>query len=90
MKDTLASKTVQMALVFAGIGIGCVLFDTLMGYLAGYSVRYIPELFALLTAMFVALAGKNSIDNYYASSERKTVIMATGQLPPNAPPMPEV
>jgi hypothetical protein len=90
VKDTLASKTVQMALVFAGIGIGCVLFDTLMGVVMDYSVRYIPELFALLTAMFVALAGKNSIDNYYASTERRTVIMATGQIPPNAPPQPQV
>lgn len=90
MSNTLASKTVQMALVFAGIGVCMVVFDTVMGVALGYAVRYIPELFALLSAMFVALAGKNAVDNYYASSERKTLIMTTGQIPPNAPPQPEV
>lgn len=90
MKDALASKTVQVALLFAALGVVMIIFDTVMGVVLSYSVRYVPELFALLTAMFVALAGKNSVDNWYASSERKTVIMATGQVPPNAPPQPVV
>lgn len=89
MSNALASKTVQMALVFAGIGIGCVLFDTVMGVLLDYSVRYIPELFALLTAMFVALAGKNVGDNFIAYRER-TVNYQAGVVPPNAPPQPQV
>lgn len=89
MKDTLASKTVQMALIFASIGIGCVIFDTAMGVALGYSVRYIPELFALLTAMFVALAGKNSADNFIAYRER-TVSAQYGPVPPNAPTPPQV
>lgn len=88
MKDTLASKTMQMALVFAGIGIGCLLFDTAMGVALDYSVRYVPELFALLTAMFIAMAGKNSADNFIAYRER-TVSAQYGPVPPNAPPLPE-
>lgn len=89
MSNALASKTVQMALVFAGIGIGCILFDTIMGVALNYSVRYVPELFALLTAMFVALAGKNVGDNFIAYRER-TVSAQYGPVPPNAPPQPEV
>lgn len=89
MTDALTSKTVQVALMFAGIGIGCILFDTAMGVALNYSVRYVPELFALLTAMFVALAGKNSADNFIAYRER-TVNLEMGQVPPNAPPQPVV
>ena len=60
-----------------------------MGVGLGYPVRYIPELFALLTAMFVALAGKNSADNFIAYRER-TVSAQYGPVPPNAPTPPQV
>ena len=89
MDALLASKTVQLALVFAALGVAMIIFDTTMGVLLGYQVRYVPELFALLTAMFAALAGKNLGDNYFAYQREKTTIMA-GTVPPNAPPQPVV
>lgn len=72
----LASKTVQVAFVFAAVGVGAVLFDTMMGYALGYKVRYVPELFALLSAMFTALATKNAADNYISYRRETTVTAA--------------
>lgn len=82
MKDALASKTIKVAFVFAAIGIGAVLFDSLMGVVVDYKVRFIAELFALLSALFTGVAAKGTADNYYAYSERKTTMMAGVSLPP--------
>lgn len=97
MSNTLASKTVQVALMFAGIGVGLILFDTAIGYTLKQPVRYVPELFALLGGMFTALAAKNGADNYFAYAERRTVMQtgtilggSAGQAPEQGdlPPMP--
>ena len=89
MTDVLASKTVRVAFVFAAVAVGAVLFDTMMGVALEYKVRYVPELFALLSAMFTGLATKNSVDNYFAYSERKTTMLA-GVNVADLPPEPEL
>lgn len=76
------SLTVRVAFVFAGIGVGAVLFDTAMGYALDYKVRYIPELFALLSAMFTGLAVKNGADNFISyKRDTSTVIQGLGAPP---------
>ena len=89
MNDVLASKTVRVAFAFAAVGVGAVLFDSAMGVALDYKVRYVPELFALLSAMFTAITAKNGADNYFAYSERKTTMLA-GVSIENLPPKPSV
>ena len=81
MPAALASKTVQVAFAFAGIGVGLVLFDTVMGYCLGYKVRYVPETMALLSAMFTGIAAKNGVDNFI-SYRRETTTQAAYGPPP--------
>ena len=87
MNDVLASKTVRVAFAFAAVGVGAVLFDSAMGVALDYKVRYVPELFGLLSAMFTAITAKNGVDNYFAYSERKTTMLA-GVSIENLPPKP--
>ena len=72
----LASKTIQVAFVFAAVGVGAVLFDTLMGFVLDYKVRYVAELFGLLSTMFAALTAKNAADNFISYRRETTVTAA--------------
>lgn len=87
MKDTLASKTVQVAMVFAGMGLLLIVFDTALGLLAGYQVHFVIEFFSLLGMMFTAMAAKNGADNFFSYQERKTTMLAGIDLN-NLPPRP--
>jgi len=72
----LASKTIQVAFIFAAVGVGAILFDTAMGYALDYKVRYVPELFGLMSAMFAALTAKNAADNFISYRRETTVTAA--------------
>lgn len=87
MKDALASKTVQLALVFAGMGLCLIAADTTVSYLIGEHLKFVIEFFGLLGTMFTGIAAKNGADNFISFQREKTTMMAN--LPPNAPPLPE-
>ncbi len=86
MKDTLASKTVQVALVFAGLGVTLIFADRAIDVATGAGLRYVPEFYGLLATMFGVLGAKNGADNFISYQREKTTMLAS--LPPNAPPQP--
>lgn len=90
MRDTLASKTIQVALMFAGLGVLMILADSVVDAVKGGGLRYVPEFFLLLSTMFVALAGKQGADNFIAYRERSSEREFSSQVPPNAPPQPVI
>jgi len=84
------SKTIRVAFAFASIGVGLILFDTLMGYFLEYKVRYIIELYGLLGSMFTGLAAKNGVDNYISyNREKLSLVSIEGATVKNPPPLPD-
>lgn len=89
MKDTIASKTVQVALVFASMGLMLIFADRAIDIASGAGLRYVPEFFIMLTGLFGVIGAKNAGDNFIAYRER-TVSAQYGPVPPNAPQQPQV
>lgn len=75
----LGSKTVQLALLFALLGVLMILMDKGLIELTGTGLRYIPEWLAMLSTAIVAIAGKATIDNWGART-------TPPPLPPFQPP----
>ena len=87
MNDVLASKTVRVAFAFVTVGIGAVLFDSVMGVALDYKVRYVPELLAFMSALFTGIATKNGVDNVISYQRERTTMLA-GVSIENLPPKP--
>lgn len=77
-----SSKTVQLSLVFAVVGALTLLTDRAIIEGTGAGLRYVPEFFAMLSAMFLAVAGKNASDNWTNTSRANVIVNAQSNPPP--------
>ena len=76
------SKTVQVAMIFAGMGFLLIIFDTILGLLVHYQVHFIIEFFGLLGTLFTGIAAKNGVDNYISyRRDTATTIQGLGAPP---------
>jgi hypothetical protein len=90
MSSDFLGKTIRLAFIFAGIGLFLILADAGYYQATDDHLSYVEAFFGLLGLMFGAVTTKNAADNFFAMSERKTYYSQTGQVPPNAPPQPQI
>lgn len=77
--DVLLSKTVRLALLFAGFGFVLILGDAAYFQATSNHLSYVPEFYGLLGAMFTGVSAKNFGDNYL--SYKQTTSVSAGTLP---------
>ena len=81
MTEILLSKTVRLALFFAGVGIAMIIGDAAYYQVTDDHFSYVIEFFSLMGLMFGAITTKNATDNFLSYRRDTIQYQATGQIP---------